>query len=77
MTTPVSFKPVFLVGDKWCDNSQRFATHAEAAASARALFARWTTPTDCAAHESGDPVNYVRVDGVDSHIEEPADVAAD
>ena len=64
----MSFKPVFLVSGKWCDNAQRFATKEEALASAKALFARWTVPEDCDAHESSDPVNYSRVDKVEEAL---------
>jgi len=55
-----SFKPEVIADSsgKWCGNGLRFATHAEALASARDLMRRWTLVTDYRASESNDPVNY-------------------
>lgn len=64
-----SFKPEFLVQGQWCSNAQRFATEAEAKASAHARFMVWTMPSDFRAAPSDDPVNYRRVDGRDSSID--------
>ena len=63
-----SFKPEFLVSGTWCSNAQRFATHAEALATAAARFQVWTMPTDYRASESDDPVNYVRDENGDRGI---------
>jgi hypothetical protein len=48
---------------KWYTNALRFATKAEAEASAYDLACRWTAVRDYRAAESDDPVNYRRVDG--------------
>jgi hypothetical protein len=66
----VSYKPEFCVQGQWYDNAQRFATEAEAKASAHARFMVWTMPSDYRAAESPDPVNYRRVDGRDSSIDD-------
>jgi hypothetical protein len=54
----MSWKPVFKLDNKWCENAQRFATKDEAYASAESRFMRWTAPEAFDAHESEDPVNY-------------------
>lgn len=57
----MSYKPAVKVsgnGDAWSYNGLRFATHAEALASAQNLMGRWMLVTDCAAHESVDAPNY-------------------
>lgn len=63
----MSWKPVFkMPGDpNWYDNAQRFATKEEAMSSASTLFMVWFIPEAYNAHESEDPVNYARVDGID------------
>lgn len=62
----MSFKPEFqTIGDsKFYDNAQRFATEAEALASANARMAVWTMCVAVRATESPDPVNY-KWDGAD------------
>jgi len=60
----MSFKPVFIMPDgERASNAQRFETRAEAIASARARFMRWTMPADYDAEQSGDPINYKYQDG--------------
>jgi hypothetical protein len=55
----MSYKPGFTFStEPPCFNAQRFATHAEAEASARSRFANWTTPTGWFVEESDEPVNY-------------------
>lgn len=54
----MSWKPEFLISDKWYDNALRFATEQEAKDNAHDKFMVWTMPTDCRAVESPDPVNY-------------------
>lgn len=61
----MSWKPEFEVSGQWYDNAQRFATEAEAKASAYARFMVWTMPSDYRAAESDEPVNYKREDGRD------------
>lgn len=73
----MSFKPQVKVagnGDKWCDNALRFATEAEALASARDLMMRWMLVTDCQAAPSDDPVNYAIADGAMVEVK-PSEVA--
>jgi hypothetical protein len=55
-----NWKPAVIADSsgKWSYNAVVFATQEEALASARDLMARWTLVTDCAAHETDDPVNY-------------------
>jgi hypothetical protein len=51
---------VMVVGEtKWSHNQLRFATEAEALASARELMGRWMAVTDCRASPSTDDVNYL------------------
>ena len=54
----MSFKPEFKCQGEWCGNAQRFATEAEAKASAFDRLMRWTVPSDTRAVPSDDPVNY-------------------
>lgn len=58
-----SWKPQQKIGDKWYDNSLRFATKLEAYENARDLFYRWTASSTYRAVKSADPVNYRYVDG--------------
>jgi hypothetical protein len=62
---PTSYRPMFLTsGDpEWYGNAQRFATREEAEDSALALWQAWTMAREWRVDESGDPVNYRRVDG--------------
>lgn len=57
---PVSWAPEVIADSsgKWCGNGLRFATEAEALASARDLMARWFLVTDCRAAPSADPITY-------------------
>ncbi len=65
----MSYRPMFSFTDgEVVGNAQRFATIHEATKSAAARFQVWTRPTGYHAEESGDPVNYQRVDGVDKRI---------
>ncbi len=52
----MAFKPEFLVDGMRYGNGERYDTHEEALASARARFSRWTVPTDYRAVECTDPV---------------------
>lgn len=55
----MSWKPVMVMKDgERCSNALRFATEAEARASAHELFMRWTQPSDYDAEQSDDPVTY-------------------
>lgn len=60
MTETQSWMPEVMVEreTKWSHNQLRFATEAEALASARELMGRWWAVTDCRAGPSSDPVNY-------------------
>jgi hypothetical protein len=49
---------MFLVGSEWVGNALRFATYAEAEASARELMSRWYMPSDYRVDEVSDDVNY-------------------
>ena len=60
----MSFKPEVFVDGQWADNSVAFATEAEALASAKDLYSRWTLCTDFRAVPSDEPVNYEIVDSV-------------
>lgn len=53
-----SWRPEVFVDGEWCGNGLRFATKAEALASAQELLTRWLLPTDARAAASADPVNY-------------------
>lgn len=61
----MSFKPMVSTdgGRSYASNALRFATEAEAIASARELMGRWMLVTDYKAEESTDLVNYEFVDG--------------
>jgi len=64
----MSFRPMFEFGpNETQGNAQRFATEAEALASAQARFMVWTMPTGYHVVESADPVNY-KFDGKDVSI---------
>jgi hypothetical protein len=52
-----SWAPEVFVEGRWSRNSLRFATKAEAAASALNLFMRWTLTSDSRATEADEPVN--------------------
>jgi len=80
-TAPKSWAPEVIADSsgKWCGNQQRFASEAEAKASARDLFRRWTLCTDYRAAPSDDPPSHAIVDGelrslaaTDVAITEPA-----
>lgn len=66
----VSWKPEQKVDGVWYPNGQRFATKAEAKASARACFMAWTMSEDSRAAESPDPVNYYRDETGDHMVPE-------
>ena len=53
----MSYRPMVRVGNEWAGNGIRFATWAEAEASARDLYGRWTLCVDHRADESDDEVN--------------------
>jgi hypothetical protein len=53
----MSYRPMVRVGNEWAGNGIRFATRAEAEASARDLAMRWTLVLDHRADESDDEVN--------------------
>ena len=64
-----SFKPVFLfAGGERSSNNQRFASYEEAEASAMARWQVWTMPEGYDVEETNEPINYQRVDGIDSHL---------
>lgn len=70
---PRSWKPEVQVkgeGDKWYDNSLRFATEAEASANAQELFRRWSLATAHRATATDDPPNYSYIDGELLRLEE-------
>lgn len=54
---------------KWSRNSLRFATEAEAFASASELSSRWMSVREIRAWPSQDPVNYAFIDGRNVPIE--------
>ena len=54
-----SWAPELLVSGQWTRNGLRFATEAEALASARELMMRWFAPTDARATPATEPVNAV------------------
>jgi len=62
----MSFKPEVIADSsgKWCGNSLRFATRAEAEANARDLSMRWFAVRETRVIESTDPVNNSYLDGV-------------
>lgn len=61
----MSFAPEVIAdrSGKWCGNTLRFATEAEASAYAKDLAGRWVLVTDRRVVESQDPVNYRWVNG--------------
>lgn len=61
----MSFKPEVIadLSGKWVGNACRFATRQEADAYVHDLTMRWTAVTGWRSIETGDPVNYVWVDG--------------
>jgi hypothetical protein len=67
----MSFKPEVIADSsgKWVGNALRFATHAEAYESARALAGRWYAVRDFRATESPDPVKHRLVGGELQYIE--------
>jgi hypothetical protein len=54
----MSWRPEVFVESRWSANALRFATEAEAKASAFNLLMRWALCEDSRATESDDPVNY-------------------
>lgn len=54
----MNYKSTVKVDGKFHTNSLVFATQAEALASARNLYHRWTLCTDYSTEETSDPVNY-------------------
>ena len=69
----MSFKPEVCASrdGSFSQNSLCFATEAEALASAKDLYNRWTLCTDYRAVESTDPVTHALVDGVLKSVEAP------
>jgi hypothetical protein len=66
--TMTSYAPIFEFSHgETAGNAQRFATLAEAKASAADRFMRWTMPTGWHVVQTEDPVNY-RYDGQDISI---------
>lgn len=61
----MSWRPEVKTGNdpKFYSNSLRFATKAEAAASAEDLMYRWWSVKDYRAAESDDPVTHIYVEG--------------
>jgi hypothetical protein len=56
---PNSYRPMFeFANNETAGNAQRFATEAEALASAAARFQVWTMPLGYSVEPSEDPVNY-------------------
>ena len=56
-----SYRPMFeFATGEVVGNAQRFATRAEAEASALARFMNWTQPTGYRVETSDDPVSYRR-----------------
>jgi hypothetical protein len=75
METKKSFKPEVIADNsgKWCGNALRFATRQEAEANVQDLMMRWFAVRDTRVVESGDPVNYLYVDGrLESFVPEEA-----
>jgi hypothetical protein len=72
----MSFKPEVTQGSdpKFYGNALAFATMAEAEASARDLFRRWTLCTGWRGVESDEPVTHTYVDGVLGYVGEGAPV---
>ncbi len=54
----MSYRPMVSTGGAFAGNALRFATEAEALASAKELYHRWYLCVDYRADESEDPVNY-------------------
>jgi hypothetical protein len=54
----MSYRPMVYVQGEWAGNGLRFATEAEALASAQNLMARWFLVDDIRVDESDDEVNY-------------------
>lgn len=69
----MSFKPEVRTGTdpKFYGNALAFATEAEALASAKDLYNRWTLCVDYRAVESDEPVNYTYHDGVLEPVPHP------
>ena len=72
----MSYKPQWELSGEWAGNAQRFATKAEAEASAKARFQVWTAPTEYRAVESDDPANTRFANGRDERICELAPAGA-
>jgi len=65
----MSYRPMFeFANEPPAGNAQRFATEAEAEASARVRFLVWTMPTGYHVAPSEDPVNYRHENGEDISI---------
>jgi hypothetical protein len=54
----MSYRPMVYVQGEWAGNGLRFATEAEALASAQNLMARWFLVDDVRVDASDDEVNY-------------------
>jgi len=60
----MSYRPMVYVQGEWAGNGLRFATEAEALASAQNLMARWFLVDDIRVDESNDEVNYAWDNGL-------------
>jgi hypothetical protein len=60
----MSYRPMVYVQGEWAGNGLRFATEAEALASAQNLMARWFLVDDVRVDASEDEVNYAWEDGL-------------
>ncbi len=67
----VSWRPEQKVDGVWYPNGQRFATEAEAKASAGARFMAWTMSEDSRAVRAHEPVNYYRDETGDHPCAQP------
>ena len=64
----MSYRPMVLVHGEWAGNALRFATEAEALASAENLMGRWLLVEDFRADVSEDPVKHTLVDSVLGYV---------
>lgn len=69
----MSFKPQVRTGSdpKFYGNALAFATEAEALASAKDLYHRWTLCVDYRAVESDEPVTHTFIGGVLEAVKQP------
>ncbi len=66
----MNYRPIFYIGTSEIGrNSQVFATHDEAFASAKARFNVWTQPTDFGVEQTDDPVTYTRKNNTDYNLQ--------